>query len=97
MHMRTGLAALGLTLLATLPAHALYCTDDRGVVVNFGVHIGEAYTESELNEFDLMELRQRGVDATGVERWNGCIRAFVRTPTGEEMQFFDPNSFRRVQ
>lgn len=98
MHFRTGLAALALTLFATLPAHALYCSGTNGgIVVQFGVHLGEEYTESELNTFDLMALRQQGVDATAVERWNGCIRAYVRTATGEEMQFFDPDTYQRVQ
>jgi len=97
MFIRTGLTSLGLLLVASAPAYALFCTDDRGVTISFGVTIGEQFSESELNEFDLMELRQAGVDATRVERWNGCIRAFVRTPAGEEMQFFDPNTMLRVQ
>ena len=98
MLMRTGLAALALTLVATMPAHALFCSATRsGLVVQFGVHLGEPYTESERNEFDLMVLRQRGVDAASVERWNGCIRAFVRTGTGEQMQFFDPDTYERLQ
>lgn len=97
MFSRTTLCALAL-LVATAPAQAAFCTDDRGVVVTFGVHLGEPYTEQELNELDLMRLRQEGVDATRVERWNGCIRAFVRKPEGgEEMQFFNPNTFERVQ
>ena len=97
MLIRTSLIALAL-LGAAVPAQAAFCTDDRGVVVTFGVHLGEPYTEEELNEFDLMQLRREGVDATRVERWNGCIRAFVRKPEGgEEMQFFDPNTFERVQ
>ncbi|MNY82203.1 hypothetical protein D3C86_2241690 [compost metagenome] len=49
------------------------------------------------DNFDLMHLRQQGVDATRVERWNGCIRAFVRKPGGgEEMQFFEPGTYRPV-
>lgn len=98
MRIRTGLTALAVTLVATLPAHALFCSGGNGgVVVQFGANLGEEFTESELNQFDLMALRQQGVDATAVERWNGCIRAFVRTPTGEEMQFFDPDTYQRVQ
>lgn len=97
MLIRSGLTALGLTLLATLPAHAVFCSTGDGAVVEFGVHLGEEYTEAEENNFDLMELRRRGVDATAVERWSGCIRAYVRTATGEEMQFFDPDTFERVQ
>lgn len=99
MLLRTGIAALALTFVATLPAYALYCNDDRsGVVIGFGFQLGADYTETERNNFDLMELQRRGVDATAVERWSGCIRAYVRKPTGgEEMQFYDPNTFERVQ
>jgi hypothetical protein len=99
MHVRTGLAALALTLVATLPAYAVFCNaGDDVVVLEFGFRIGEPYTEQERNQFDLMALQQQGVDATRVERWNGCIRAFVRKPEGgEEMQFFDPDTYVRVQ
>jgi len=80
----------------TLPAAAVpYCTGS-GVSFSFGFAVGE-FSESEVNEFNLMRLRQIGVDATAAEKWNGCIRAFVRKPGGgEEMQFFDPDSFARV-
>lgn len=65
--------------------------------VTFGFSIGGKYTEQERNDFDMMELRRMGVDATRVERWNGCIRAFVRKPGGgEEMQFFEPGTYRPV-
>lgn len=91
-----------LALCATLGGSvaAPFCIGDRpGVSLEFGMRIGDAYTQEERNEFDLMRLRQMGVDATRVERWNGCIRAFVRRASGvgEEMQFFDPNTFRRVE
>lgn len=95
------LATMLFLTAATLPAQALMCYgqgDDAGVQIGFGFHIGEPYTETERNAFDVTRLRQAGVDATGVERWNGCIRAFVRKPGGgEEMQFFEPGSLRRVQ
>ena len=91
----TGLALMA----AATPAFALFCQDTRSdVSVSFGVQFGQDYDEDELNQLDLMQLRQQGVDATAVERWNGCIRAFVRKPEGgEEMQFFDPNTLQRVQ
>ena len=84
---------------AATPAFALFCQDDRGpVTITLGLQIGDDYDESERNDLDLMQLRQRGVDASSVERWNGCIRAFVRKPEGgEEMQYFEPHSFERVQ
>lgn len=86
---------------ATAPAYALMCNglEEPGLSIEFGVRIGEPYTEAEQSTFDVMRLRQAGVDATGwSERWNGCIKAFVRKPGGgEEMQFFEPGSLRRVQ
>jgi len=65
--------------------------------VEFGFSIGNKMSTEDRNDFDLMHLRQRGIDATRVERWNGCIRAFVRKPGGgEEMQFFEPGTYRQV-
>jgi hypothetical protein len=96
------LVATGLFLAAaTAPAHALMCYggDESGLQVEFGFRFGQPYTEAEQSSLDVMRLRQAGVDATGYsERWNGCIKAFVRKPGGgEEMQFFEPGSLRRVQ
>jgi len=91
--------AIGLLFLPVASASAApFCTDDRpGLHLKFGISVGEPYTETERNEFDLMHLRQAGIDATRVERWNGCIRAFVRKPGGgEEMQFFHPSTYERV-
>lgn len=85
--------------LAAGPALATpFCTDDRGgVSVTFGIHIGKPYTEAEQNDLDLMELRRSGVDATRVEKWNGCLRAYVRQPGGgETMEYYDPNTLRQV-
>lgn len=49
-------------------------------------------------ELDLQRLRSAGVDANSVERWNGCLRAFVANPGGgESMEFYDPSTLRRLQ
>jgi len=66
-----------------------------GAHISFGFSIGE-FSESDRNDFNLMRLRRMGVDATRAEMWGGCIRAYVRTPSGEEMQFFHPDTFERV-
>ena len=88
-----------LSLGLAAPAMAApFCTGDS-VHTGFsaGFSVGGVFTESEQNEFHLMHLRQMGVDATAVEQWNGCLRAFVRKPGGgEEMQFFEPDTYRRV-
>jgi hypothetical protein len=65
--------------------------------VEYGFSFGGRMSADDRDDFDMMHLRQRGVDATRVERWNGCIRAFVRKPGGgEEMQFFEPGTYRQV-
>lgn len=92
--------SLLLTLLMAGAARAstAECLSPRtGVSFSFGVTIGEPFTESEQNEFNLMQLQRLGVNATRAEMWGGCIRAFVRKPGGgEEMQFFHPDTFERV-
>ncbi|GHA26404.1 hypothetical protein GCM10007989_22740 [Devosia pacifica] len=92
-------SAIGLVLLLATPAMAIpYCNDTNpGFTLKFGLRFGEPRSEMERNEDDLRALRRRGVDATRVERWNGCLRAYVRQPGGgETMQFYSPNTYRRV-
>jgi hypothetical protein len=94
------LLPLGLLLAMAGPAlSAPFCTDDRaGASVTFGNHgFHRGDSETDLNAQDLTELQRRGVPATSVERWNGCIRAFVTKPDGTQgMEFFDPNTMRPV-
>lgn len=93
------LPALGLALVLAAPAAAApFCTGDRpGVQSALGLTFGGTYTVEEQNSFDEMRLRQMGVNVASVERWNGCIRAFVRKPEGgQEMQFFEPGTYRQV-
>jgi len=96
----------GLLLAMSGPAFAVsYCYDDRSSVdFSFSTNaLDEFGRPSNLDEelqnmADLRELQSRGVDATSVEDWNGCIRAFVRQPSGGEiMEYYDPNTFERLQ
>ena len=93
-------ALFALPLTSATQASSAQCLVSRpGVSVTFGVTIGIGgeFSESEQNEFNLMRLRQMGVDASRAEMWGGCIRAFVPKPGGgEEMQFFHPDTFERV-
>ncbi|MGV8853871.1 MAG: hypothetical protein ACOH2L_04440 [Devosia sp.] len=96
--LRTSLAVLGITLLATMPAFAVLCSD-TGSVMSFEYDDNGVLkiNEADRNDFDLTMLRQRGVDAVRVERWGSCVRAYVRLPDGtEEMQFFNPGSYTRA-
>ena len=87
----------GLALTSAAQASAACYQHRPGVTVSFGIAIGGEFTQEEKNRFTLMELRRMGVDATSVEMWGGCIRAYVRKPGGgEEMQFFHPDSLERV-
>lgn len=53
--------------------------------------------EQEALEDHARNLRRNGIDTHQVERWNGCLRAFVRLPDGTQtMQYFDPNNYRQV-
>lgn len=92
-------AAVFLLAAGTAAQAAPFCTDlgGSGFHFEFNFSIGGEFTESDRNEFDLKQLRRRGIDATRVERWNGCIRAFVREPGGgQHMEFYDPNTYERV-
>ncbi len=89
--------ALGLVLTTTAQASAECYANRPGAHVSFGISIGGEFTQEQKDRFTLMELQRMGVDATRVEMWGGCIRAFVRKPGGgEEMQFFHPQSLERV-
>lgn len=101
MKLRTTLVALGMLALATAPSYALFCDnddEDYGTTFSSNSSLGGRYDEQLREQLDTMRLKQEGVDVASVDRWNGCIRAFVRKPEGgQEMQYFDPRSFRRLQ
>ena len=89
--------------LAAIPATAVsavaapFCTGAAGVNLSFGFMIGSQYTEEDRTDLAQIELRRRGVDATRVEFWNGCLRAYVRRPgSGEVMEFYDPDTYEQV-
>lgn len=89
--------AIGLALTGAAQASAECYAQRPGAHVSFGISIGGEFTQEEKDRFTLMELRRMGVDATRVEMWGGCVRAFVRKAGGgEEMQFFHPDTLERV-
>jgi len=100
---KPALVAIGLiaiALPAATPALAVpYC--DSNDSVRASIEIGSngrrfLDTTDQLETYK-MRLQQAGVPATRVEKWNGCLRAFVSQPGGGEvMQFFDPQSLRQV-
>jgi hypothetical protein len=85
------LVGVALAVIASAPAMAApICSGSFGLPREF-------YSESDINDYNQQMLRSYGVDASRVEIWGGCIRAYVRQPDGtEEMQFFEPLNFRRV-
>jgi hypothetical protein len=85
------LAAIPMVALAAMPATAASCyAVGNGPDVMFDIHIGDPYTEDELDTFALMKLRQRGVNAIRVEKWGACYRAYVRDPGGPlHMEYFN--------
>ena len=101
MKFRTSLVACAMLALATAPSYALFCDsggDDYSFNFDGRSPLGGRYDEQTRDQFDEMRLKQDGVDVASVDRWNGCIRAFVRKPEGgQEMQYFDPRTYKRVQ
>jgi hypothetical protein len=86
--------ALGLALSAILATPTLAAPICSGT---FGLS-RELYSEEDINEYNLNMLRSNGVNATRAEIWGGCIRAFVRQADGrEQMEFYEPTNFRRVE
>ena len=93
-----------LTALAALPspAWAIFCSDEGPTAPKVYVEEdgrGVPKTDEALqNQMDTRRLREAGVPARSVERWNGCMRAFVETPDGRQiMEFYDPVSLRKLQ
>lgn len=86
--------ALGLTLSALLATPTLATPMCSG---SYGMS-REIFTEDEVNEYHYNMLRSKGVNVTRAELWSGCIRAFVIQPDGsEQMEFYEPLNFRRVE
>ena len=52
-------------------------------------------TEQE-HRFTLNQLQRNGVDATRVEEWNGYVRAFVQTDSGQVIRLFEPLTLKPV-
>jgi hypothetical protein len=89
--------------LASTPAFALYCSNGGPPAPTITVDRPDGTTETRVDtkaqqEMDLQRLRAAGVDARSVERWAGCLRAFMTAPDGSQsMEFYDPGTLQRVQ
>lgn len=97
------LATLIIVGLTSTPAFALFCADN-GPELGFEFEIGNSRDpflrrDDDLQkQSDLRRLRSVGVYANSVERWNGCIRAYVPNGSGgESMEFYDPATLQRLQ
>lgn len=96
--------ALGLATLAVapVPAFAAFCANE-GPLVPYTFEeedgVSKLVTDTAAQEAqDKQRLREIGVRASSVERWNGCMRAFVEGPDGHKsMLFFDPATLQQKQ
>ncbi len=84
------------------PAWAIFCTNEGPTAPKTFVEEGGRSVlrvDEELQDrMDTQRLREIGVPARSVERWNGCMRAFVETADGGQiMEFYDPVTLRRLQ
>jgi hypothetical protein len=102
MKLMLTLGALVVVGLTSTPAFALFCAD-HGPSVGFEFEFsnGRSVQRRDLDaqrELDMQRLRSVGVYANSVERWNGCIRAYVDNGSGgEAMEFYDPRTLQRLQ
>lgn len=99
------LAAMGVMaalMAAPVPAWAAFCADEgpeapRMLIERDGKSVWVVDTQAQADT-DKRRLRAVGINATSVERWNGCMRAYVKAEDGSQaMQFYDPVTLRRVQ
>jgi hypothetical protein len=84
------------------PAWAIFCVNEGPTAPKTFVEEGGRSVlkvDEELqNRMDTQRLREIGVPARSVERWNGCMRAFVKTEDGRQiMEFYDPVTLRKLQ
>jgi hypothetical protein len=91
-------AILGLAASSGSALAVPFCTEHRsGISVQIDIN-GRPHRNYDA-EFEAyrQQLQQMGVDATRVESWNGCLRAFVRNSSGgQDMRYFDPNTLEPV-
>lgn len=95
-HIAVAAAVALLSIAATaLPASAAVVACDSGRVLDDN---GRQISRVQANARQIaQELRRRGVNTDRVEDWNGCIRAYVTEGGHTSMQYFEPDTFRRLQ
>jgi hypothetical protein len=89
------LTALALIGLAT-PALADTNCNALGSGPDISVHFGGPHSEADETEYAEMQLRSMGINATQVERWGGCYRAFVTEGGHTRMEYFNARTFEPV-
>lgn len=99
------LAAMGMVAAmaaAPMPAWAAFCANEgpqapQTVEERDGKSVMVADTQAQAS-LDKQRLREAGVAATSVERWNGCLRAFVEQADGRRaMEIYDPVTLSRLR
>lgn len=54
-------------------------------------------TDEVANDYTLLRLHEKGINATSIEEWNGQVRAFVTQEDGTQaMQIFDADTLTPV-
>lgn len=98
----TTIGVLAAMVAAPAPAWAAFCASQgpkapQMVDERDGQSVLVTDTEAQA-DLDKRRLREAGVMATSVERWNGCLRAFVKREDGSRaMEIYDPVSLQRLQ
>jgi len=84
------LTAFALVAGAAAPSFAATSLDD--------INTDKSYLTDEVaNDYTLVRLHEKGINATSVEDWNGLVRAFVTKEDGTQaMQLFDADTLAPV-
>jgi acetylglutamate kinase len=94
-HLAIAVATALISIVTALPASAAVISCDSGRILDQnGRYVSRVQAFSaEITQ----ELRRQGINASSVEDWNGCIRAYVTEGGHTSMQYFDPGTYERLQ
>lgn len=97
MYARFALALIAAAGLAgvTLPSQAAVTSPGSTAVCFNADHTRQDITND--SQAIIARLAEHGYDASAVEAWGGCIRAYLTDPEGHtSMQLFDPDTMKPV-
>ncbi len=89
----TSVGYAGIGLAAATPAAAA-----QAVAAPMQSFCDGTYADINANKDEITQrLSEKGINATSIEEWNGCVRAFVQNANGHEsMVLLDPTTLQPI-